>query len=283
MPATLKAALWMLGSILSFSAMAVAGRQLGGVVDTFELMFYRSAVGVLIVFPLLFAKRVKLHELCMNWRLQLIRNIAHFTGQNLWFLAVTLIPLAQVFALEFTSPLWVVLLSPLLIKDHLTRRRLIAVLLGFAGVMVIVQPGASSLSAGTVYVALAAICFALTAIFTRQLTQTNGLLVILAWLTGSQLVMGGIMAGWDGNITLPTAHTAPLLVLIGLAGLIAHTCLTRALTLAPASIVIPIDFARLPLIALVGALFYDESVGWSLALGAALIIAGNLINLKRFG
>ena len=110
MTPTVRAALWMIGSIGSFSTMAVAGRELSARFDTFEVMLYRSVIGVIIVLSLAWATGAWRQINTRNFGLQLIRNLAHFTGQNLWFLAVSLIPLAQVFALEFTSPLWVIVL-----------------------------------------------------------------------------------------------------------------------------------------------------------------------------
>ncbi len=191
-----------------------------------------------------------------------------------------MIPLAQVFALEFTSPLWVTLLAPLFLGEALTRPRVFAAVMGFIGVMIIARPDASALSPGVMAAALAAIGFAGSAVFTRRLTRTQSVTCILFWLTGMQAVFGLICAGWDGAITLPSARTAPWLVLIGCAGLLAHYCLTRALSLAPATVVIPIDFTRLPLIALIGALFYGESVSIAVYVGAAVIILANLVNLR---
>lgn len=108
----LKAALWMMGAIASFSGMAIAGRAVAGTHDTFEMMMYRSFVGLIIVCILLTATRSWHQVTRRSMGVQFVRNAAHFTGQNLWFYAVTLIPLAQLFALEFTSPLWVLVLSP---------------------------------------------------------------------------------------------------------------------------------------------------------------------------
>ena len=84
----------------------------------------------------------------------------------------------------------------------------------------------------------------------------------------------------DGQVTLPTLATLPWLVLIGVAGVTAHLCVTNALALAPASKVVPVDFARLPVIAVVGALAYDEPVAASLFIGAALIFVGIWITLR---
>ena len=281
MTPTLRAAIWMTGAIASFSAMAIAGRAVSHDLDTFELMLYRSCVGFVIVLTVLLVRGCQGDIRTANARLHLVRNIAHFAGQNLWFFALTVIPLAQVFALEFTSPLWVAALAPLVLGERLTATRAVCAVVGFVGILIVAQPGSGTgLSPGIVAAALSAICFAFTAMFTRKLTRTETTLAILIWLTATQIVLGLITAGYDGDIALPNWTTAPWLVLIGCAGLLAHACLTTALSLAPASVVIPIDFTRLPLIALIGALFYDEPIGWALVVGAGLIIAANLINIR---
>jgi drug/metabolite transporter (DMT)-like permease len=95
-----------------------------------------------------------------------------------------------------------------------------------------------------------------------------------------QAGFGIVMAGWDGDISLPGARTLPWVVLIGCAGLFAHFCLTQALHRAPAVIVMPMDFVRLPVAALVGALFYNEGLDAMFFLGAGLIIIGNFLNLR---
>ncbi|MCP5036535.1 MAG: DMT family transporter [Rhodobacteraceae bacterium] len=276
----LQAALWMTGAIGSFSAMAVAGREVAVSLDTFELLLYRSLIGILIVVGVAGYARTLPQINTRNFNLHLIRNIGHFTGQNLWFFAVTVIPLAQVFALEFTSPLWVLVLSPLVLGERLTRVRAIAAGLGFIGVMIITRPGATALSPGVIAAALAAIGFAISALFTRRLTRTTSITCILFWLTAMQSVFGLITAGFDGDIALPSISALPWVFLIACAGLVAHFCLTKALGLAPASVVIPIDFTRLPLIALIGLAFYGEALDMWIILGGAVIIAANIINLR---
>ncbi|HHL20030.1 MAG TPA: DMT family transporter [Aliiroseovarius sp.] len=275
-----RAALWMIGSVTSFSAMAVAGREVAVTLDTFELMLYRSLIGVACVVGF-GAATGRLGQVSRaHFRLHLARNLAHFTGQNLWFYALTVIPLAQVFALEFTSPLWVALLAPFALGERLTRMRVLAVVLGFIGILVVTRPDTATLNSGTLAAASAAIAFALTAVATRRLTRTDTTLGILFWLTIMQAVFGLVTAGADGHITLPNAGTLPFLLVIGFGGLLAHLCLTQALALAPATVVIPIDFARLPLIALVGALVYGERLTLSLFAGAGLIIVANTMNLR---
>ena len=276
----LAAAAWMSGSILSFTAMAVAGRAVAGAHDTFEIMFWRSVTGLVLVVVVALAMR-RLGDIQTGHLPQhLLRNIIHFTGQNLWFWALTAIPLAQVFALEFTSPLWVILLSPLFLGERLTPVKLIAAGLGFAGAMVVARPSVTHVDPGVLAAAASAICFAGSMILTKRLTRAEKLVSILFWLTLMQAVLGLIASGHDGQITLPTLATLPWLALIGAAGVIAHLCLTMALSLASASIVAPIDFVRLPVIALVGMAHYGEALEWAVLLGGALIFVANWINIR---
>lgn len=138
-----RAAVWMSGAVTCFCLPAIAGRAAGQAHDTFEIMLYRSMIGLALV--LAFARgpgqwgdirRGPLH-------LHAARNISHFAGQNLWFHALTVAPLAQVFALEFTAPVWVLLLSPFLLGERITRRGALAALLGFAGILIVARPGAT--------------------------------------------------------------------------------------------------------------------------------------------
>jgi drug/metabolite transporter (DMT)-like permease len=281
MTPTLRACLWMIGAIFSFTSMAIAGRQVSFALDTFEIMTYRSLLGIAIVCSIAYATGTWRQINTQQLGLHAVRNLAHFTGQNLWFFALTVIPLAQVFALEFTTPIWVLLLSPLVLGERLTRVGLIAALIGFIGVLIVTRPGSAPISAGLIAGALCAIGFAFSAIFTRRLTRTQTITCILFYLTVMQAVFGLICAGYDGDIALPTAATLPWLVVIGCAGLFGHFCLTTALSLAPASIVMPIDFARLPTVAILGALIYGEQLDPFIFLGAALIFGGNYLNITR--
>ncbi len=278
-PQTLRAALWMLGAVASFSSMAVAGRAVSLDHDTFEIMLYRSIVGFLIV--LIVARATGHLGEVRRDRLGLhaLRNLAHFTGQNLWFLAITLIPLAQVFALEFTSPLWVLVLSPLVLGERMTRIRVLAATLGFVGILMVTRPSPETLGLGQLAAACAALGFAGSILATKRLTRHETLTSILFWMTLMQIGLGLLCAGYDGDIALPSAAALPWLVLIGLAGLVAHLCLTTALSLAPATLVVPVDFLRLPLIAVIALFLYGETVEIWVILGAAVIFGANYLNL----
>lgn len=282
MTPTLRAAIWMIGAITAFTLMAVAGRAAALNLDTFEIMFYRSCVGFAIVMACAVGFGTLDQVRADRLGLHFIRNVAHFTGQNLWFYAITVIPLAQVFALEFTGPIWVILLSPLILKERIRPLGIAAAIIGFIGILLVAKPGATTISPGIIAAALCAIGFGLTAIFTRLLTKTQTITCILFYLTGMQAIFGLICAGLDGDMALPTAMTLPWMILIGIAGLTAHFCLTKALSIAPATLVMPLDFLRLPIIAVVGIILYAEPIDIWVIVGGTLIFAGNYVNI-RFG
>ena len=276
----LRAALWMLGSVLAFTVMAVAARNVSQVHDTFEILTFRSAVGFVLVLIYGVSTGRIAEVSTKNLPGHFLRNIVHFTGQNRWFLAISLIPLAQMFALEFTSPIWVILLSPLFLGERLTPLRLCAAALGFVGILIVARPDLSALSPGVLAAAGAAVCFAAVTILTKRLTRGVSVIGILFWLTLMQFCFGLICAGYDDHITWPTAQTLPWLALIGLCGVTAHLSLTTALSLAPASFVVPIDFLRLPLIAVVAALVYAEPIDPWVLVGGAVIFAGIWLNVQ---
>lgn len=279
MNSTVQAALWMIGAVVSFTAMAIAGRALSCEFDTFEIMMYRSALGLLVVVLIAVSTGCHREIGTAAIRTHLIRNVFHFTGQNLWFFAVTIVPLAQVFALEFTTPLWVIVLSFLLLGEKLTKVRAIAAVMGFVGILIVARPSVEGMNAGILAAAGCAVFFALTYVFTKRLTQTETITSIMFYLTSIQLVLGVIAAGYDGDIAIPSAAALPWLVLVACCGLLAHFCITKALTIAPATVVAPIDFARLPLVAVAAMLLYNEAIDVWVFVGAVIIFAGNYLNI----
>ncbi|MCB1390210.1 MAG: DMT family transporter [Rhodobacteraceae bacterium] len=276
----LKAALWMCGAIVSFVLMAVAGREVQVELSTFELMFWRSLAGLVIVSAII---RVRTGDFELvrtrHWGLHLVRNVFHFFGQNMWFYGLMLIPLSQLVALEFTGPIWVVLLAPLFLGERLTGVKLVLTVVGFVGVLIVARPGVQPLNMGHAAGELAAIGFAMNLIFTRRIMLHDRVLTVLFWMTLSQGAMALVLALIFG-FSLPSLPMVPWLVIIALTGLSAHYSLTSALGLAPATLVAPMEFARLPIIALVGMSLYGESLDPMVFLGAAIIFSANFVNLR---
>lgn len=275
-----RAALWMAVAILSFSAMAVAGRELLVEMNTFELMLYRSAIGFACVCAIM-ATRPAGFSLARtkHLRLHLLRNVIHYAGQNLWFYAISLIALSQVVAIEFTNPIWVAVLAPFLLGERLTRARLIAAILGFLGVLIVAQPGRAEIGPGQIAVAVAALCYALNTIYTKQIMRFDHVLTVIFYMT---LMQGtaSLVLSLPGGIPVPPARDFLYILVVGITGVSAHFALTSALRWAPATIVAPMDFARLPIIAVVGMLLYGETLSPMVAIGAAIIVLANVVNLR---
>lgn len=269
----------MLGAIFSFTAMAIAARELSFGFDTFEMMLYRSAIALLIVLALIYATGAYRQIGIRAWRTHVVRNVFHFTGQNLWFYAIATLPLAQVFALEFTTPLWVILFSPLFLGERLTPIRSIAALMGFIGILIVARPDMGNLNPAMLAAASCAIFFALTYVFTKRLTQTENIAAIMLYLTALQLIFSIVLAGYDGDIAVPTSADFPFLALLAICGLLAHFCITKALTISPAAVVAPFDFVRLPVIAIAAMVTYNEALDVWVFVGATVIFAGNYLNI----
>ena len=274
-----QAAFWMLGAVVSFTLMAIAGRALAKHLDTFEIMMYRSLIGIfIVVFAAWYAG--SLGTIRRNkMGLHLIRNVSHFAGQNLWFYAVPLIPLSQLFAFEFTTPLWVAALAPLVLGERWTATRLLASTIGFAGILIVARPDTSEINSATIAAALCAVGFAGAALSTKKLSNTESVTCILFWLVIMQAIFGIVCAGYDGDIAPLNKLTWHWVTLVGVTGLAAHFCITKALAIAPATVVTPLEFLRLPLITLVGFLLYGEPLLWPVFAGAAIILAANILNI----
>jgi drug/metabolite transporter (DMT)-like permease len=242
----------MTGTLLSFSVMAIAIRGLSASLSILEILTLRAAVGLAIVLAVM-AVRPELRHTAHRRRLGLhmLRNSIHFGSQYLWAWSLLLLPLATVFALEFTMPAWTILLAPFFLGERMTPSRIGAVVLGIAGVLVIVRPGLDTFQPAALMVLAAAFGYAVQIIATKKLTSTESTFAIVFWMNLMQLALGvagaGVMfvgkVGWD---------VVPTIVLLGAAGLFAHFCMTNAFRAGDASLVVPLDFLRIPLIAVVG-------------------------------
>ncbi len=277
--ATFKAVAWMSGALISFMAMAVAGREISQELDTFQLMFFRSLLAVTIVVSIGLVTSGGLRQFATaRLPMHAARNLCHFVGQFGWFFAVASIPLAQVFAIEFTIPLWVALFAPMVLSERLTVVRVLTALAGFLGVLIVVRPGVVEISQGTLAAVVAAIGFSWAIMLTKRLATTERPLTILFYMAIIQLPLGLLPS--LGHLVNPTLVTWGWLIVVTVCGLSAHFCMARALALADATLILPIDFLRLPLIAVVAMLLYAEPLDPWVFLGGAIILAGNFWNLR---
>ena len=272
----LLASLWMIGVLVSVSGMAVAGRELSSELNAFQISFTRSLfclISLIIILCFIGFNKVKTTKL----KLHLLRNTIHFGGQTGWFYGVAFLPLADVFAIEFTAPIWTALLAVIFLKEPLTSYRTLSIFLGFTGIMIILRPGINIIQPAALVVLFATFCFASTYVFTRHMSITESPLTIIFYMNLIQLPIGLLTSLHDWNY--PSMQSWPWVLLLGLTGLGSHFCFAHAFRHADAIVVTPLDFFRLPLIAIIGWTLYNESWDLFIFLGGTIIFSGNLLNL----
>ncbi len=264
-------------TIASFIAMAIAARQLSGM-STFEVLFFRSLVTLLVMLPLVLTAGARTFS-TVRLGLHLCRNLVHFTGQFGWIYGIAVLPLAEVTSLEFTGPLWAAILAAITLGEKVAPHRWLATGVGFGGVLLILRPGAMTPSLAALAVLASGLCYGGSAVMVKALTRTDDARVIVLYMAVIQLPLGLIPAlvAW----VPPSRTDAPCLFLLGLSGLSAHYAMARALSLADTTVVLPIDFLRLPVIALVGLLAYAEiPSAWAIA-GAGVMFGANYYSVWR--
>ena len=280
-PSNLKAAFWMAGWLSAMLIMAIAGRETTRELHVFQIMEMRSVIGLFMLYPLIhLGGGFAALKTARPWQ-QVARNVVHYGAQFSWFVALTLIPLAQVISIEFTMPIWTAILAVAFLGERMGLWKNLAVVLGIVGVVIIVRPGTNEIVPGQLIALAAAVGFAISVAMVKSLTRTDSVLTILFWMLVIQSVIGLVpaLALWQW----PSAYVWAWIIVIAFCGTFSHYCLTRAMLHADATVVVPMDFLRVPLAAIAGWLLYSERLDTFTILGAVLILSGNLLNLKGAG
>lgn len=272
------AALWMAGWLSLMLIMAVAGRETTRELNVFQIMEVRSLVGFVLLAP--FISRAGGFKVLKTSRLSqhVGRNLVHYVAQLGWFFALTLIPIGQVVAIEFTMPIWTAILAASFLSERMTPWKIGAIVLGLVGVVVIVRPATGEINPGQLIALGAAMGFGVSMALVKSLTRTESALSILFWMLVVQSAAGFVptLFVW----TWPSAYVWAWVGVIAVCGTFSHYCLASAMRYADATIVVPMDFLRVPLTAAAGWLLYSERLDAWTVLGAGLILFGNLLNLK---
>lgn len=271
------ASLWMLMGIAAFLGLMVGVRQLSASMSVFQMLTLRSLVAFLVLIATIrFFEGSKIETNRM--RLHFTRNVLHFMGQYCWAMGIILLPMAKVIAIEFTTPIWAVLLAAIFLNEKLSLKRILVLLFGLAGVWVIVRPGIQTVEWGTIYVFIATIGFAFTMLTSKQLTRTESVWTILFYMSVIQFFVGIIPAInswiWPGWIDWFW------IIIIGICGMLAHLGLTKALSLADTATVLPLDYLRLPATVVIGLVFYGETTDIWVLVGASMIFAANYFHIR---
>ena len=270
----------MAGWLTLMVVIAVAGREATRELSVFQVMLLRSAIGLALIAPLVRAAGGLAALRTQRLRDHALRNIVHYAAQYGWLAALTMIPLAQVVAIEFTMPIWTVLLAAAFLGERISAAKTVAVALGLVGVTLIVRPGgAGGVEPGQFVALAAALGFAVSVVMVKSLTRSDGAVVIIFWMLVLQSLLGLIpaLATWRW----PSPAAWGWVLLVAFCGTYSHYCMARALAHADATVVVPMDFLRVPLTALAGWLIYAERLDLLTVLGAALILGGNLLNTRR--
>jgi drug/metabolite transporter (DMT)-like permease len=276
-----QAALWMLAAVGAFVGMMVAVRDLSGTLSVGQILTMRCLLGLPMLLVLIWAMmgRAGFRKLRTgSMRLQLFRNATHLMGQAAWVYGISVLPLATILAVEYSTPLWAVLMGIPFLAEHPNRAQKIALTLGFAAVLLIVRPGSDSFSFDLLIVVGGSFAYAAAHMTTRVLGRTDDSLAVVFWMNVLQLPVTLAFALTDWR---PIPDEAwPTIVILAAGGVAAHQFMSKSLAMAPLSVVMPIDFLRLPLVAVIGAIFYGEAVD-PIEMTGALILIGAVLLAQR--
>jgi drug/metabolite transporter (DMT)-like permease len=279
-PSIPHAAAWMAGWLTLMVVIAVAGREATRELSVFQIMLMRSVLGMALLWPLVHAAGGLSAMRTQRVPQHVARNVVHYAAQYGWFVALTLIPLAQLVSIEFTMPIWSAVLAVFFLGERMNGRKWLAVLLGLVGVAVIVRPSAGTVDAGQLIALACAFGFAISVVLVKSLTRTDAAITVIFWMLVIQSVIGLVPAllVWQW----PSAQTWGWVLVVAFCGTYSHYCFARAMQHADTTVVVPMDFLRVPLTALAGWLVYSEQVDLLTGLGVLLILAANALNLFRW-
>ena len=258
----------MLGAMISFSTMGVFIKLSSSQLHPLVVVFFRNFLAIFFITPWIFHHRATVFK-SNRKKLYTLRAVFNVVGMAAGFTALTLIPLAEATALSFTAPLFATLGAVLILGEIVRQRRIIAIFFGFVGMLIILRPGIEAVSPGALLAIANAITIAITVLIVKKLTTTEKPITIVAYMALLQTPMALIPAlfYWEW----PSLITWTWLFCLAGAGTIGHLMYTKAIQLAEVSQLQPIDFVRLPIIALFGYIVFAEQPSIWVWIGGAVI------------
>ncbi|ODS65016.1 MULTISPECIES: DMT family transporter [unclassified Arenimonas] len=261
-----------------FGIMAVCIRLASQQLHAFEIAFFRNFFGFVVLLPILYRHGPSLLR-TNKLGFYIVRCLIGMVSMLAGFWAIVNLPLAQAIALSYSTPLFVTIGAVIVLGEIVRARRWTAVIVGFLGVMVIVRPGSDAFTAASLVALLAAVASATVAISIKFLSRSEHPDAIVIWTTLLWIPMSLVPAltVWE----TPVGITWLWIVLAGLLGSTAHMCWTRALRLGDASMLTPISFLQIIVVAAAGWLLFDEALDRWTVLGAAIIFGSNVYIARR--
>lgn len=272
MTTTTRGIFWMIVSSIAFASMWVMIRFASHDVHAFVIVFFRNLFGTLVLVPMMLRNKglMRISRLRANLR----RATSGFIATTGTFYAVSHAPLATVLSINYTTPLFATVGAVLFLGEKIQARRVMALIIGFAGMLIVVRPGALPLTPGVLAAMLSAVSTAFSIIAIRQLVASDDSRSVAAWtfilMTPPSLVLAVLY--W----TPPPLALWPLLFVIGCVAAVGQLAMNRAFALAEASAVLPYDFVRFGLVTIFGITVFDERLDAMTILGGIVIFGATV-------
>ena len=278
LPPILQAALLMIVGAICVAIQNGMIRVVSAEVHSFEVVFFRNVFGLFAMLPFMGGLRLDLFRARRPSRL-LMMSVAHVGGMLCYFAAIAYLPLAEVVALAFSKPLFATVGAALVLHEVVRARRWSAIGIGFVGVLIVLRPGAQTISPFALVVLLGALLAAATTLMIKHLTRTERVPIIICYqaLFATLLSFPLCLLHWR----MPDLAGWLLLIGIGGFGTLAWLTLAQAVYLADASAVVPFEFLRLPFAALVAYLWFGEVPSVWTWLGGGLIFGSTIYITQR--
>lgn len=260
------------------AGMTVGIRLVAAELHAFEIAFFRNLLGLVFLVPFLVRAGLPVFRTDALMRI-LASSFGHLVAMLGYFLAAAHMPLAELTALAFTKPLFAVVGAALILHEVVRARRWSAVAIGFAGVLIVVRPGAEAFSPYALAVLISALASAAVVLMVKQLTRHAPPTTIVLFQSLFLTALSLPPALWDWR--LPSLGALALLAMIGAFGTITWLCFTRAFALADASAVMPLEFLKLPFTAVLAYLLFAQVPSLWTWLGAAVIFGSTFYVAQR--
>ena len=265
---------WMVVTGLLFVAVTAVIRHMGPTLPAAQAAFLRYVIGFVLLGPSIVRIATHLPSKPLLW-LFTLRGAAHAVGVSLWFYAMARIPIAEVTAIGYITPILVTVGAAFMFRERLLARRVWGVLFGFAGALVILRPGFEAVSIGQLAQLGAASVFAVSYLVTKRLTALASPTDIVVMLTFFVTLALLPMAIWEW--VWPTWFDMAHLAAAAVFATLGHWTMTKALQAAPISVTQPVNFLQLVWASLVGVIFFAEAVDPWVVVGGSVIVAATTI------
>jgi drug/metabolite transporter (DMT)-like permease len=276
----LRGFIWILLSTFAFMSMVMVVRHMSDRYNAGELAFWRALFGLALLAPI-FARSGSALFRTNQFGFHLFRNLMHFVGVAGWFYAISQINLSVGMSLQFTVPLFTIVLAILFLGEKVDAGRWAATALGFAGVVIILRPGVEPITLAAIAAIVSALGYAGANIATKVLVRDCSSDTIVFYMNVMHLPMAIGAAALMGGIDVPAAEDLPWLIALAAFATLAHWLLAKALGEADASLIIIVDFTKLPWVTLGAFVFFGETpVVWAWV-GGAVIFASTLYLVRR--